>query len=110
MIKRLQVVAQEGLDSVSFRPEARLFLRAKAAWNFPVSCHLDYSNSMDEPQKCQEDGLDPPTVAILVRYWRQGKQQRFLLENVATRKTQAFTSFEGLTQALHDTLAEVGRE
>lgn len=65
---------------------------------------------MDEPQKRQTYGRDPPSIAVLVRYWRDGRQQRFLLENVATRKTQAFASFEALAEALHDILAEVGWE
>lgn len=79
----------------------------KAAGIVPDSCSIDYSKDMDGPQKGRSSGRDPPNIAILVRYWRSGRQQRFLLENVETRQTQAFTSFEALAQALHDILAEV---
>jgi hypothetical protein len=71
---------------------------------------IDYNKDMAEPQKRQTYRKDPPSIAVLVRYWRDGRHQRFLLENVATRKTQAFTSFEALAQALHDILAGVGSE
>lgn len=47
-------------------------------------------------------------VAILVRSWRDGKQLRFMVENVTTREKHGFDSFESVNSYLKELLNELG--